>query len=300
MSAPPPLRAGTEIVQREGNQPVGGIEARLYKELCAVRDLIAPKAEAPELALFAQVCQHLDLDPFAGQIVLIGRWDSQAGKVVHRHQVTVSGRRAIAGRTGRLRGIEGPMWCGPRVHAVDCRCAGTAWVHLDTGELARCPEGGELVWREVWDDDDEFPYCARALVHVAGWAKPANGTAKWTEFAQTSKEGKLTPIWAAMPSHMIGKVAESLALRRAFPEVEVAVAGGWPGDAMAEADDAAVLGEASADETGEIAPVAHAAAADAAGAAAPGLRRPVERRRRHDEVPLDVYDNLPEAQGGYR
>jgi hypothetical protein len=36
--------------------------------------------------------------------------------------------------------------------------------------------------------------------------------------------------------------------------------------------------------------------ASAAGAAAPGPRRPVEPRRRHDEVPPEVYDNLPEAQ----
>jgi hypothetical protein len=35
--------------------------------------------------------------------------------------------------------------------------------------------------------------------------------------------------------------------------------------------------------------------ASAAGATAPGSRRPVERGRRPDDVPHEVYDNLPEA-----
>jgi hypothetical protein len=244
---------------------------RLTDDLQAVKDLIAPKASTNELRVFAAVAVHLELDPFAGQICLIGRWDKELGRMVYRHQVTVAGRRAIAFRTGRLRGIDGPVWCGPR------------------------NEAGELEWLEVWDNDKDFPYAARCLVSVDGWDHPANGTVKWTEFAQAKKDGELMPTWQAMPSHMIGKVAESLALRRAFPEVAEAVSYGnaWPGDAPVDADDAALIAEANPD-TGEI---PRPAPASAAGAVVPGPRRPVERRRRRDEVPLEVYDNLPEAQG---
>jgi hypothetical protein len=166
--------------------------SRAIEEL---RAQIAPKASDGELAYFAEVCKRLDLSPFADQIVLIGRWDKRANREVHRHQITVAGRRTLASRTGQLAGIEGPQWCGPRIN------------------------GGPLQWDEVWDDDEHPPYCARVLVHVKEWVTPANGTAKWSEFAQYDKGGMLLPKWRDMPSHMLGKCAESLALRRAFPDI---------------------------------------------------------------------------------
>lgn len=213
-------------------EPYAGPDG-LRRALDVLRDQIAPEATPAELDYFGQVCRRLDLDPFAGQIVLIGRFDKRVGRKVHRHQITVAGRRAIAARTGALRGIEGPVWCGPR-------------------------EDGQLVWREVWDSDD-FPYAARCLVYVRDWDRPANGTCKWSEFAQEEGSGQdrhVATMWARMPSHMLGKVAESLALRRGFPEVEQAVSTGWPGDALLEADDADVMAEASAPDpaTGEIPP----------------------------------------------
>jgi hypothetical protein len=131
-------------------------------------------------------------------------WDRSLGRRVHRPQITVAGRRALAWRTGRLAGVDGPVWCGPR------------------------DPTGELTWREVWDDDPAYPYCTRVLVYVRGWDRPANGTAKWSEFSQwydgDDHRPHLAPLWTKMPSHMLGKVAESLALRRAFPEVSEAVA----------------------------------------------------------------------------
>lgn len=178
-------------------QPVPAPPPVSRAALDAVRDQLAPGASDVELDLFARVCNRLELDPFADQIVLIGRYDKRVKRDVFRHQVTVAGRRALATRTGRLAGIEGPVWCGRRED-----------------------NGGELRWVEVWEDDENPPYCARALVHVHGWVVPANGTAKWSEFSQWKGDGSgLLPTWAAMPSHMLGKCAESMALRRAFPDV---------------------------------------------------------------------------------
>jgi hypothetical protein len=159
-----------------------------------VRDQMAPDASDAELAYFIAAGNRLGLSPLAGHIVLIGRYDKRLRRNVHRPQITIDGRRLIASRTGKLRGIEGPVWCGPR-------------------------ERGELIWREVWDDDERYPYCARCLVYVDGWTMPANGTTKWSEFAQRDNAGALTATWRQMPSHMLGKVAESLALRRAFADV---------------------------------------------------------------------------------
>jgi RecT family len=239
-----------------------------------IRDQLAPGSSDDELAWFGAVADRLELDPFAGHIVLIGRYDGKAKRDVYRPQITVAGRRTIASRTGELVGIEGPVWCGPRNDA------------------------GELVWRDVWDDDG-YPYAARALVYRRGWERPANGTAKWSEFAQYGKadnDGEKRPLqtWRQMPSHMLGKVAESMALRRAFPEIAAATAG------LAGDDDVVVMAEASAPEipasagTRQARPSTTGAGPDAV---APGSRRPVERRRRPDDVPIELYDNLPEAQG---
>lgn len=178
------------------------------RALDQLRQQIAPEATDLELQYFGEVCKRLNLSPFADQIVLIGR-NQKIGdrwQKIHRHQVTVAGRRTLAQRTGNLVGIDGPVWCGPR------------------------NRDGELEWREVWDDDDNYPYCARTLVWVKGWERPANGTAKWSEFAQYTDKDKtnLGPTWRDMPSHMLGKVSESLALRRAFPDViPPEVADGW-------------------------------------------------------------------------
>jgi hypothetical protein len=180
-----------------------------------LREQIAPEATDEELAYFAQVCQRLELSPFADHICLIGRYDSRVGRKVHRHQITVAGRRTLAARTGNLRGIDGPVWSGPR----DAQ--------------------GNLNWLEVWDDDNNKPpYCARVLVYVEGWLKPANGTAKWSEFSQTDNKGNLLPLWRKMPSHMLGKVAESLALRRAFPDtINADVIGGYQARGVTDLDD---------------------------------------------------------------
>lgn len=196
---------------------------RLTADLEAVRAQLAPKASVAELRVFAQVAARLELDPFSGQIALMPRWSTEVGRFVSRPTITVAGRRTIASRTGRLEGIEGPEWTGPR------------------------DEVGELRWLDPWPDEVGPPYAARVLVHVAGWKVPANGTAKWSEFHQVDNKGRLTPTWDRMPAHMLGKVAEAMALRRGFPEVAVAVDyAGYDLGAL-DPDDADAVGEAEAD-----------------------------------------------------
>lgn len=157
-----------------------------------LREQLAPTATDDELAYFGQVCQRLDLDPFAGHIYLIPRWDARVGRVISRPQVSVEGRQVLAERSGLVAGIDGPYWCGPK------------------------RDDGTHTWVDVWDDDDP-PHAARVFVYRKGWEAPANGTVRWKEFAQKDKHGNVLPLWEKMPSHMLGKVALSLGLRRAFP-----------------------------------------------------------------------------------
>lgn len=179
----------TDIVKTEaGLVPARGTrdEARL------IRDQLAPKASDAEIRVFLALCQRLDLDPFARQIYLVGRWDSRARAEVYTPQVSIDGFRLVAQRTGEYAGQTSPEWCD---------------------------ESG--AWRDVWLSDQP-PVAARVGVYRKGWAAPLYRVALWSEFVQTHKDkttGKpvTSPMWARMPSVMLAKCAEMQALRAAFP-----------------------------------------------------------------------------------
>jgi hypothetical protein len=239
-----------------------------------LREQFAPNATDTELSYFAAVAAHLELDPWAGHIVMLPHWDKKLGHNVYRPTMTVAGRRFIAERSGRLRGIDGPQWCGPRATSTD-------------------GSRGPLEWLDVWDGDGE-PYAARVLVYVAGWELPVNGTVKWDEFAQRyqTEPRNLLPTWEQMPSHMLGKTAESLALRRAFPEVAAAVAFTGPEDGD---EGATITAEVSADVL-EPEVVENPPPADRAPAPIDlePDRPPARRKARPDAVPDWVRDQDPE------
>lgn len=58
-------------------------------------------------------------------------------------------------------------------------------------------------------------------------------TAYYDEYVQRSKDGKPTRFWMQMPKLMLSKCAESLALRKAFPNV---LSGIYTDDEMSQAD----------------------------------------------------------------
>jgi len=267
--------------------------ARGSSELEILRQQFAPNAGDEELAYFAKVSNHLALDPWAGHICLM-----EIGGA-HRPTITVAGRRFIADRTGRLRGIVGPEWRGRTIV-------------LEDGTKDRPPY--EEDWEPEDPEADPYPYAARCLVLRSDWDRPANGTALWSEFSRWTKrwedrktgevtEPHLFETWARMPSHMLGKVAESMALRRAFPEVQAAISyvGGTDEDStlLREVEaEGYVLASSSAG--GSESAVGEVRAAPPARARGPERdpdpeRRPRRSRWENDRVPDHVYDALPEA-----
>lgn len=110
---------------------------------------------------------------------------------------SIDGLRLIAERSGAYEGQTAPQWCG------------------DDG-----------VWKDVWLSK-ATPRACKIGVYKTKFREPLVAIALFDEYAgkyayddnkyNKFKKGDLTFMWQKMPALMIAKVAEALALRKAFP-----------------------------------------------------------------------------------
>jgi phage recombination protein Bet len=142
------------------------------EQVAVIKQHVAQGATNDELVYFLQVCKAQNLDPFSKQIYFVKRGTQM------NIQTGIDGYRAIAEQSGKLAGIDDPIF--------------------DT-ETAKHP--------------------AKATVTVYKFVKgqkvPFTASARWLEYYPGDKMGFM---WNKMPYLMLGKVAEALALRKAFPK----------------------------------------------------------------------------------
>lgn len=158
---------------------------KISESIEAKKDLlkatICKGATDEEFELFMHACKRTGLDPFMKQVYAVKRWDSSLGRQTMTIQTSIDGFRLIAERTGRYApGRKTELEYDENKNLVSA----TAYVKKMTQDGT---------WHEV------------------------SATAFFEEYAQKTKDGKLTSFWMRMPKVMIQKCAESLALRRAFP-----------------------------------------------------------------------------------
>ncbi|HEY6924447.1 MAG TPA: phage recombination protein Bet, partial [Steroidobacteraceae bacterium] len=187
----------TENQQITIHRDVSGPLEFSEEQVQLLRDGYAPGATPIEFRMLLEVARLRRLNPFLKQIHFVKRRSKDRNDnwvETWTSQVSIDGLRAIAERTGKYDGQDEP-------------------------EYERDKEGLILA--------------AKVRVYRKDWSRPAVGVARWSEYVQTTRDGKPTKFWDTMPHVMIAKCAEALALRKAFPED---LAGIYTDEEMEQAD----------------------------------------------------------------
>jgi phage recombination protein Bet len=217
--------------------------------LRSVKDVLAPDLSDSELKLFAMVATRSGLDPWARQIYAVKR----KGRVTF--QTGIDGYRSIAARTGMYDGQDEPEY-GPLCGCGDNRPAG-------------------------------HPESATVRVFRKGVTRPIAATAFWHEYKpEAGQSGQGDVMWTRMPRVMIAKVAEALALRKAFPydpENRIGI-----GADLYTADEMAQTGRAPAVEPAKAPTLAGRAKARRAEVEAPLAAAPVAAPVAEPAAPEEV------------
>lgn len=151
---------------------------------------VAKGATDDELKMFIQVCKGSQLNPFLKQVHFVKRWDSREGREVGAIQVGIDGFRSIAESSNQYAGNDDPIFDGEK--------------EIEYGK----------------DPKKKITVPVKATVTVyklmEGQKMAFSATARWDEYYPGERIGFQ---WHNRPYLMLGKCAEALALRKAFPKL---------------------------------------------------------------------------------
>lgn len=149
------------------------------KEL--LRRTIAKGCDDDEFDLFLWVAKKHHLDPITRQLHPVKRWDSKLNRDVMTIQVGIDGYRSIAARYPDYGSVDEP----------------------------------EFVMKA---DGKSLDFC-RLKVWKKGFIHPTVAVAYWDEYHPADMSSPQAFMWRRMPRLMLSKCCESLALRKAFPDL---------------------------------------------------------------------------------
>jgi hypothetical protein len=186
-------KAETGETPSVGSDRPGPDEAGLTMEIEETMRLVADRfkkwdGSMPPPHLVRQVvemCQRIGLDPLEPWVYLIPHYNKRSRLNDWTLTPSINWYRAVAEKTGRYQGVTKTYW-------------------LD--------QDGR--WLDYWVASYP-PLSARKGVYVLGNPKPSWGTANAEMAVKENDEAK--GKWGNMPAHMLGKVAERIALQTAFP-----------------------------------------------------------------------------------
>lgn len=183
------------------------------RQVAALAHIGVESAGQGDLEVFFHVCKRSGLDPFARQIHMIGR---------NQREVDENGNwRTVVKQTIQT-GIDG-------FRLIGRRAAAQSGHKIAMSDVEWCHENGD--WRPVWRTSWGLPVAARVTIYRDGEPFPA--TALFDEYKQVKSSGDLTRMWATRPAGQLGKCAEALAWRKAFPQD---LAGIYVDEEMGQAD----------------------------------------------------------------
>lgn len=187
------VRIIEKVIENKAIAPQDAFGKLSRPQIELIKNTVAKGASDDELKLFIQVCKGASLNPFLKQVFLVPRWDSVAGREVRSIQVSIDGFRAIAESSGAYAGNDDPVYDGE--------------TDIDI------PAGKSGIAKKI-----TAPNKATVTVYkiVEGSRYAFTATARWTEYYPGPKMGFQ---WHIRPFLMLGKCAEALALRKAFPKL---------------------------------------------------------------------------------
>lgn len=153
-------------------------------QLKMIRDTYANGCSESEFEMLMHIASARRLNPLFRQIWFVKRpkYDprTRTSVDVWSAQVSIDGLRCIAERSGLYDGQDEPEF--------------------------------------TYVQGNDYPVLVKVRVYKKGIPRPFVGVAHFSEYVAKTRDGAMTTMWKEKPHIMISKCAESIALRKAFPE----------------------------------------------------------------------------------